>query len=443
LLYRGEDMPQKGPCTFEGSAAVVEVRGTGSAVLVEQAPFEHGRVRLSPVKIGDAPLVAEPSSVTRLAPVLMTREAEPIAVSYTFGAPITVVVAQGGDKGMFKGTLDRAPRCREAWCEVIWQAGAAKKIELWYDGHRGEVPEALLVDALPIAGGSLSQIVLRGAEGRLRCDDGARPASGELSFGGQAITLGRVRIGSDGFEVVVTDDVPPASPWPKTWLAAPVLVGLAMVAAGVGAFVWQRRHDRVKAPGEPGKGAMPAQEGAPARVFYSYAPADTDLQAKLAGHLRILERRGRIQGYSQRDVGAGEDWRGQVDAALEQADLVLLLVSADFLASDYCWGFELTRAMERHVRGEARVIPVILRSCAWRAAPETAPERGPAAFARLDPLPRGGAPIMEARSVDAAMQEVAEAIEAAAAEVAAGKARGAAARAGPEDGAGGRIRVRA
>jgi hypothetical protein len=110
-------------------------------------------------------------------------------------------------------------------------------------------------------------------------------------------------------------------------------------------------------------------------------------------------------------VSAGEDWRGTIDERIERADLVLLLVSSAFLASDYCWDVELKRAMERHARGEVRVVPIILRPCDWDRAP----------FAKLRPLPSGGVPVTGAgswTSVDAALLDVTQGIEAAAGAIA-------------------------
>jgi hypothetical protein len=155
----------------------------------------------------------------------------------------------------------------------------------------------------------------------------------------------------------------------------------------------------------------------PVEVFYSCAVGDAEdaaLLGKLEDQLRVLERRGVLRGWSSRRVGAGKEWRGQVDAHLERADIVLLLVSASFLGSDDLWDEEMKRAMARHERGEARVIPVILRPCLWDGAP----------FGSLAALPEGGAPVTDAKawpSVDAALLDVAKGIEEAAREVAARK----------------------
>ena len=104
-------------------------------------------------------------------------------------------------------------------------------------------------------------------------------------------------------------------------------------------------------------------------IFYSYAHEDEPLRDELAGHLRILERRGVIRSWADRDIVPGQDWSREIATALESADLVLLLVSSDFINSDYIWGVELATAMRRHREGEAKVIPVMIRACDIEGAP--------------------------------------------------------------------------
>ena len=96
-------------------------------------------------------------------------------------------------------------------------------------------------------------------------------------------------------------------------------------------------------------------------VFFSYAHEDEALRDKLAIHLSTLQRQGVIRQWHDRQIGAGTEWEGQINHHLETAHVILLLISADFIASDYCFDKEVKRAMERHEAGEARVIPVVLR----------------------------------------------------------------------------------
>jgi CheY-like chemotaxis protein len=100
----------------------------------------------------------------------------------------------------------------------------------------------------------------------------------------------------------------------------------------------------------------------PVSLFYSYAHEDEALRDELRGHLKILERRGLLSSWYDREIKAGEDWHAKIDEQLQMADLVLLLVSKDFIDSDYIFGNELTVAMQRHQAGFATVVPIIVRA---------------------------------------------------------------------------------
>ena len=117
-----------------------------------------------------------------------------------------------------------------------------------------------------------------------------------------------------------------------------------------------------------------------ANLFFSYTHKDEDLRNQLETHLAALKRQGLISAWHDRRIMAGHDFGKVIDANLDSADVILLLVSPDFIASDYCYEREMARAMERQTNGEARVIPVILRPCDWhdlpfRATPDHAPRR--------------------------------------------------------------------
>ena len=103
----------------------------------------------------------------------------------------------------------------------------------------------------------------------------------------------------------------------------------------------------------------------PVPLFYSYAHEDEGLRNQLDKHLRLLERQGLITSWHDREVRAGDDWASEIDTHLENAQIILLLISVDFLASEYCYGVEMRRALDRHYAGEARVIPIILRPVDW------------------------------------------------------------------------------
>ncbi len=120
-------------------------------------------------------------------------------------------------------------------------------------------------------------------------------------------------------------------------------------------------------------------------IFYSYAstPKDTELLEQLLIHLSYLKRQAKIAGWYKRDILAGTEWAREIDTHLNIARIVLLFISPDFMNSDYCYGIEMQRAMERHERQEARVIPILLRPVDWENAP----------FSKLESLPSGGKPI--------------------------------------------------
>lgn len=106
-----------------------------------------------------------------------------------------------------------------------------------------------------------------------------------------------------------------------------------------------------------------------ARIFISYSHKDEALRAELEKHLALLRREGAIELWSDHRILPGSEFDQDIAQALEEAQIVLLLVSADFLASDYCFGVEMRRALERHDAGQAAVVPVILRACDWKNSP--------------------------------------------------------------------------
>jgi TIR domain len=118
----------------------------------------------------------------------------------------------------------------------------------------------------------------------------------------------------------------------------------------------------------------------PVEIFYSYSHKDEDLRDELENHLRILKHRGIITEWHDRRISAGSEWKGEIDSHLESAKVILLLISANFMASEYAYGIEMKRAMERHEAGEARVIPIVLRDVLWSGAP----------FSKLQALPTDG-----------------------------------------------------
>lgn len=136
-------------------------------------------------------------------------------------------------------------------------------------------------------------------------------------------------------------------------------------------------------------------------VFTSYAHKDQDLLEELKKQLFPLKRLGIIQQWYDREIKAGTEWQGQIDANLDSAQLILLLISPDFMASDYCYDVEAKRALQRHEAGDARVIPVILRPVMWSNTP----------FSKLQGLPRDAKPVTTWDNRDSALLNVVEGIQ--------------------------------
>lgn len=139
----------------------------------------------------------------------------------------------------------------------------------------------------------------------------------------------------------------------------------------------------------------------PISLFFSYAHEDEALRNELAKHLSIMRRQGVITDWYDRDITAGSEWADAIDDNLNKADIILLLVSPDFIASDYCYDVEMKRAIERHDAKEAVVIPVILRPTRWQNAP----------FSKLQALPKNAKPVTTWPDQDEALLYIAEAIQ--------------------------------
>lgn len=119
------------------------------------------------------------------------------------------------------------------------------------------------------------------------------------------------------------------------------------------------------------------------KAFISYSHKDRDALDRLHVHLASLRREGKIEAWFDREILAGSELDAEIADQLESCDLFLLLVSPDFLASDYCVEKEMRRALERHEAREARVVPIIVEPCDWTTSP----------LRKLKALPEDGKPI--------------------------------------------------
>ena len=109
-------------------------------------------------------------------------------------------------------------------------------------------------------------------------------------------------------------------------------------------------------------------------VFIAYSHRDDQLRREIETHFAAMKRGGIISIWHDQLISPGTEWRSAISDHLETADVILLLISADFFESSFCYEVEMTRAIERHERREARVIPIIARPCDWHD--RTEPRRG-------------------------------------------------------------------
>ena len=136
----------------------------------------------------------------------------------------------------------------------------------------------------------------------------------------------------------------------------------------------------------------------PVTAFISYSHVDAKLKGDLITHLTPLKRLGILSTWNDQEIKAGDEWESTITTKLAKAELVLLLISADFIASEFCYTQELTTALDRHKAKKAIVIPVILRPCLWTALP----------FGRLQAVPPDAKPVTAWDNQDEALMAVAK-----------------------------------
>jgi tetratricopeptide (TPR) repeat protein len=134
----------------------------------------------------------------------------------------------------------------------------------------------------------------------------------------------------------------------------------------------------------------------PLKLFYCYAREDKALRDELDIHLSSLKRQNLVTSWYDGKIGPGTEWEKAIDTHLRNADIILLLVTPHFMASDYCYDTEMKRALERHQAGTVRVIPVILRRTYWKDAP----------FSSLQILPTDAKPVTQWSDRDEAFWDI-------------------------------------
>lgn len=131
-------------------------------------------------------------------------------------------------------------------------------------------------------------------------------------------------------------------------------------------------------------------------VYISYAWDDKHVEQTLEAHLQMLRRQASITIWHSDMISAGREWQGEIAKHLNSAHIILLLVSQNYIKDDFLFQMEMTRAMQKHKAGEARVIPIILSPCNWQEAP----------FGKLLALPKGGQPITNWGNAEAAFMDI-------------------------------------
>ncbi|HEU5374690.1 MAG TPA: tetratricopeptide repeat protein [Ktedonobacteraceae bacterium] len=137
------------------------------------------------------------------------------------------------------------------------------------------------------------------------------------------------------------------------------------------------------------------------KVFYCYARKDQELREILESHLADLKRYYNLETWFDRQIMPGEHWEQTIEHHLTLADLILLLLSPDFLASDYGYNIELQKAFIRHTQGEVKIVPIVLRPILWRSNP----------FHTIQMLPTNAIPVTSWQRQDDALFDIVLGIE--------------------------------
>ncbi len=139
----------------------------------------------------------------------------------------------------------------------------------------------------------------------------------------------------------------------------------------------------------------------PVSLFCSYSHDDEPLRNKLGEHLVALERAGLIEVWHDRNMLPGADLDNEIAQKLRTADVIVVLMSSSFIQSQYCYDIEFANAIERHNKGEARVLPVILRPCQWKMTP----------LKDILAMPTDGVPVVEWANHDSAFNDIVDGVK--------------------------------
>ena len=141
----------------------------------------------------------------------------------------------------------------------------------------------------------------------------------------------------------------------------------------------------------------------PVSIFFSYSRKDEALMRELESHLEPLRLSHLIESWHDGCITPGEEWEPQIKENLQKAQIILLLISVNFISSKYCNTVELTQAIKRHKSGDALVIPLILKPCMWQPIPI-----GEMTLGELQALPKDAKPVTSWNDRDEAYTNIAE-----------------------------------
>lgn len=136
------------------------------------------------------------------------------------------------------------------------------------------------------------------------------------------------------------------------------------------------------------------------RVFLSYSHVDEEFKNKLDIHFAPLKRSNKIETWNDRKLVPGTLFDDEIRKHLCEDEIIILLISADFISSDYCYEIEMMKALERMKNSDAIVIPIILRPCLWKETP----------LKDIQALPKNGTPISKYPDADDAYLEIVQSV---------------------------------
>ena len=137
------------------------------------------------------------------------------------------------------------------------------------------------------------------------------------------------------------------------------------------------------------------------KIFISYSREDEVYKDELKKHLTTLSRLNQIEIWDDQDINAGSEWEPEIFDNLKESDIILLLISPDFIASEFCYTRELQNSLELHGQGKCTIVPVIIRTCSWKKLP----------FGKFGAVPKNGKAISTWDDKDAAYHDVVSKIE--------------------------------